>query len=278
MTADRPPLFDFRTAQMRQARAKAMAGDTFLAQGAIEGLADRLATVTRRFENGLWIGEGLPQTLRGFASQWSQTAFDQTEILAAEPASFDLAVSLFSLQTINDLPGALVQIRRALKPDGLFLGALFGGATLTELRESFAHAESETLGGISPRISPFGDVRDMGALLQRGGFALPVADVERVAVRYGDFANLARDLRAHGQTNALSERRKTFLRRDTMAAMLAHYRGHHARDGKLDATFEIVYLTGWAPHQSQQQPLQPGSAKTRLAEVLGTAEIKIRRD
>ena len=278
MTADRPPLFDFRTAQMRQARAKAMAGDTFLAQGAIEGLADRLATVTRRFENGLWIGEGLPQTLRGFASQWSQTAFDQTEILAAEPGSFDLAVSLFSLQAINDLPGALVQIRRALKPDGLFLGALFGGATLTELRDSFAHAESETLGGISPRISPFADVRDMGALLQRGGFALPVADVERVAVRYGDFANLARDLRAHGQTNALSERRKTFLRRDTMAAMLAHYRGHHARNGKLDATFEIVYLTGWAPHQSQQQPLQPGSAKTRLAEVLGTAEIKIRRD
>ncbi len=278
MTADRPPLFDFRTAQMRQARAKAMAGDTFLAQGAIEGMADRLATVTRRFETGLWIGDGLPQTLRGFASQWSQTAFDQTEILAAEPASFDLAVSLFSLQAINDLPGALVQIRRALKPDGLFLGALFGGATLTELRDSFAHAESETLGGISPRISPFADVRDMGALLQRGGFALPVADVERVAVRYGDFANLAHDLRAHGQTNALSERRKTFLRRDTMAAMLAHYRSHHARDGKLDATFEIVYLTGWAPHQSQQQPLQPGSAKARLAEVLGTAEIKIRRD
>jgi SAM-dependent methyltransferase len=278
MTADRPPLFDFRTAQMRQARAKAMAGDTFLAQGAIEGLADRLATVTRRFESGLWIGDGLPEALHGFASGWSQMAFDRAEILAAAPGSFDLAVSLFSLQAINDLPGALVQIRRALKPDGLFLGAMFGGATLTELRDSFAHAESETLGGISPRISPFADVRDMGGLLQRGGFALPVADVERVAVRYGDFANLARDLRAHGQTNALSQRRKTFLRRDTLAAMLAHYRGHHAQDGKLDATFEIVYLTGWAPHQSQQQPLQPGSAKTRLAEVLGTAEIKIRRD
>jgi SAM-dependent methyltransferase len=278
MSADRPPLFDFRTAQMRQARAKAMAGDTFLIQGAIEGLADRLATVTRRFESGLWIGDALPDGLRGFATNWSEQTFDEKEILAAEPASFDLAVSLFSLQAINDLPGALVQIRRALKPDGLFLGALFGGATLTELRDSFAHAESETLGGISPRVSPFADVRDMGALLQRGGFALPVADVERVAVRYGDFANLARDLRAHGQTNALSERRKTFLRRETLAAMLAHYRGHHARDGKLDATFEIVYLTGWAPHQSQQQPLQPGSAKTRLAEVLGTAEIKIRRD
>jgi hypothetical protein len=159
----------------------------------------------------------------------------------------------------------------------LFLGALFGGATLAELRDSFAHGESQTLGGMSPRVSPFADVRDMGGLLQRGGFALPVADVERVTVRYGDFANLARDLRAHGQTNSLSERRKSFLRRDTLAAMLAHYRGHHAADGKLNATFEIVYLTGWAPHESQQQPLRPGSAKSRLAEALGTSETKISR-
>jgi SAM-dependent methyltransferase len=276
MNAARPPLFDFRTAQMRQARARTIAGDAFLARGAEEGLGDRLATVTRRFESALWIGDGLPENLRGFAAQWSEKHFDRNEILEVKPGSFDLAVSLFSLQTINDLPGALVQIRRALKPDGLFLGALFGGATLTELRDSFAHAESETTGGISPRVSPFADVRDMGGLLQRGGFALPVADVERVAVRYGDFANLVRDLRAHGQTNALSERRKNFLRRDTLAALLAHYQSHHAQDGKLNATFEIVYLTGWAPHESQQQPLQPGSAKTRLAEALGTPEIKIR--
>jgi SAM-dependent methyltransferase len=276
MNAARPPLFDFHTAQMRQARAKAIVGDAFLVRGAEEGLADRLATVTRHFESGLWIGDSLPESLRGFAAQWSEKHFDRNEILEAEPGSFDLAVSLFSLQTINDLPGALVQIRRALKPDGLFLGALFGGATLTELRDSFAHAESETTGGISPRISPFADVRDMGGLLQRGGFALPVADVERVAVRYGDFAKLVRDLRAHGQTNVLSERRKNFLRRDTLAALLAHYHRHHAQDGKLNATFEIVYLTGWAPHESQQQPLQPGSAKTRLAEALGTPEIKIR--
>jgi hypothetical protein len=277
MTAARPPLFDFRTAQMRQARARRLDGDTFLAQAAIEGLADRLATVTRRFESGLWIGDGLPQSLRGFAAHWSEQAFDRNEILAAEPGSHDLAISLFSLQAINDLPGALVQIRRALKLDGLFLGALFGGATLTELRDSFAHAESETLGGISPRVSPFADVRDMGGLLQRGGFALPVADVERMAVRYGDFSSLVRDLRAHGQTNTLSERRKSFLRRDTLAAMLAHYRCHHAQDGKLGASFEIVYLTGWAPHQSQQQPLQPGSARARLAEALGTSETKIRQ-
>ncbi len=277
MAADRPPLFDFRTARLRQARAKAMAGDAFLALGAVEGLADRLATVTRRFEAGLWIGEGLPESLRGFASQWSERDFDRNEVLDAAPGSFDLAVSVFSLQAINDLPGALVQIRRALKPDGLFLGALFGGGTLAELRDSFAHAESETLGGISPHISPFADVRDMGGLLQRGGFALPVTDVERLTVRYGEFASLARDLRAHGQTNALSERRKTFLRRDMLAAMLAHYRGHHAQDGKLGATFEIVYLTGWAPHQSQQQALKPGSAKARLAEALGTSETKIGR-
>jgi SAM-dependent methyltransferase len=277
MNNARPPLFDFHIARMRRERAERMRGDQFLARAAAEGLADRLATVTRRFSTGLWIGDGVPESLHGFASRWSKQAFDRNEILIAAPGSFDLAVSLFSLQAINDLPGALVQIRRLLKPDGLFLAALFGGATLSELRDSFAHAESETLGGISPRISPFADVRDMGRLLQRGGFALPVADVERVAVRYGDFSNLARDLRAHGQTNALSERRKTFLRRDTLAAMLAHYRAHHAPEGKLNATFEIVYLTGWAPHDNQQQPLRPGSAKVRLAEALGTSEIKFRK-
>jgi hypothetical protein len=162
-----------------------------------------------------------------------------------------------------------------LKPDGLFLGVLFGGATLTELRQSFAAAEILTLNGVSPRVSPFADVRDLGGLLQRGGFALPVADVERALVRYGDFSALGRDLRAHGLTNALSERRKRFLRRDTLAAMLAHYRAHHAGDGKLNATFEMVYLTGWSPHQSQQQPLKPGSAKARLADALGTVEKKI---
>ena len=190
------------------------------------------------------------------------------------PESVDLAISLFSLQAINDLPGALVQIRRALKPDGLFLGALFGGATLQELRDSFAHAESETLDGISPRVSPFGDVRDMGGLLQRAGFALPVADVERTLVRYGDFSGLIRDLRAHGQTNVMTGRSRKFLRRDTLAALKSHYAGHHAGDGKLNATFEILYLTGWAPDASQQQPLKPGSAKSRLADALGVKEHK----
>jgi SAM-dependent methyltransferase len=275
MTGSRPPLFDFRTSQLRQERARRLGGERFLDSSAVEGLGERLAGVMRRFESGLMVGGGVPDVLRGFAAGWAQADLDAGEVLDVEAARFDLVVSLFSLQAINDLPGARVQIRRALKPDGLFLGVLLGGATLNELRDSFAIAESEISGGISPRVSPFADVRDLGGLLQRAGFALPVADVERLAVRYGDFANLVRDLRAHGQTNALSERRKRFLRRDVLTAMLAHYRTHHAEAGKLNATFEIVYLTGWAPDQSQQQPLKPGSAKTRLAEALGTVERKV---
>lgn len=272
MTAQRPPLFDFRTAARARARAKALAGDTFLAMAAAEGIADRLAAVTRRFQNGLLVGDAVPPEIASFAQGWTAAAFDEQEVLHAGEARFDLAVSIFSLQAVNDLPGALVQIRRALKPDGLFIGALFGGGTLKELRDAFAHGEVETLGGITPRVSPFADVRDMGGLLQRAGFALPVADVERLTVRYADFGNLARDLRAHGQTNALSERSRKPLRRDTLAAMLAHYQAHHGEDGKLLATFETLTLTGWAPHESQQQPLKPGSATSRLADALGTSE------
>jgi len=257
---------------MRQDRARRLNGDRFLEQAAVEGLTDRLQAVTRHFSAGVMIGGTAPPELKTLAANWSEADFNAQEILGAEEEKFDLAVSVFSLQAINDLPGALVQIRRVLKPDGLFVAAILGGITLTELRQSFAAGESETTGGISPRISPFADVRDLGGLLQRAGFALPVADVERSLVRYGDFAAMVRDLRAHGLTNALSERRKRFLRRDTLAAMLAHYRVHHAEAGKLNATFEIVYLTGWAPHQSQQQPLKPGSARTRLAEALGTIE------
>jgi hypothetical protein len=164
-----------------------------------------------------------------------------------------------------------------LKPDGLFLGVLLGGASLQELREAFAQAEIATLGGITPRVAPFADVRDLGSLLQRAGFALPVADVERLVVRYRDFTGLVKDLRAHGLTNVMSARSRQPLRRDTLTALLAHYAGHHADpDGKLRARFETVYLTGWSPHESQQQPLKPGSAKTRLADALGTAEHNLK--
>jgi SAM-dependent methyltransferase len=274
MTGARPPLFDFRIARMRQLRASRLDGDRFLDHAAGDGLAGRLETVTRRFEQGLVIGDAVPQTLRRFAANWSLADFDRDEVLGAEAGRFDLAMSIFSLQAINDLPGALAQIRRALKPDGLFLGTLLGGATLTELRDSFAVAESESLGGISPHVSPFADVRDLGGLLLRAGFALPVADRERTQARYRDFTGLARDLRAHGLTNVMAERRKMFLRRNTLAAMQAHYRAHHATEAKLNATFEIITLTGWAPDASQQQPLKPGSARTRLADALGTVEHK----
>ncbi|NIK90010.1 SAM-dependent methyltransferase [Rhizomicrobium palustre] len=179
------------------------------------------------------------------------------------------------MHNINDLPGALAQIRRALKPDGLFVAALFGGATLTELRDSFAQGEIATTGGISPRVAPMADVRELGGLLQRAGFALPVADVERTTVRYRDFFTLVRDLRAMGETNALSSR-KGFLSRATLAAALEHYREHYAdENGKLIATFEIIYLLGWAPDESQQKPLKPGSAKMRLADALGVKEQKL---
>lgn len=271
----RPPLFDFAAAARAQARAKRLNGDRFLYRAAAEGIADRLHAVTRKFERGLVIGEAVPQEIAAFAQNWVCADFGGQEILNVPP-SFDLAVSLFSLQTINDLPGALVQIRRALKPDGLFLGAILGGATLSELRAAFAGAEIATRGGVSPRVSPFADVRDLGALLQRAGFALPVADVERLTVRYRDLSGLARDLRAHGLTNSLSERSKRPLRRDTLAALLAHYADQHGEDGKLLARFETVYLTGWAPHESQQTPLKPGSAKTRLADALGTDEHSLK--
>jgi SAM-dependent methyltransferase len=282
MSATRPPLFDANAAATARLRADAAAGDRFLDAAAAEGLADRLAAVTRKFTRGLLIGPAsgreqtdktVPPDIAPFAKDWTCINFDANEILVTTEQDFDVAVSLFSLQTINDLPGALVQIRHALKPDGLFVAAILGGATLSELRDAFAHAESVTRGGASPRVSPFADVRDMGALLQRAGFALPVADVERLLVRYGDFFALARDLRSHGFTNVLSERSRSFLRRDTLAALLAHYAAHHAdSDGKLRARFETVYLTGWSPHDSQQKPLAPGSAKSRLADALGVPE------
>ena len=275
------PLFDFAAAAHAQERAFRLGGDRFLHAAALEGLTDRLAAVTRRFEHGLWLGPAsrrkpsgnpVPEAIRPFAADWSLGRFDALERLDA-PGQYDLAVSLYSLQAINDLPGALAQIRGALKPDGLFLGALLGGGTLKELRNAFAQGESLTRGGISPRVSPFADVRELGALISRAGLALPVADVERLTVRYGGFSRLVRDLRAHGFTNVMAQRSRKTLRRDTLAAMLAHYAGAHGADGKLVATFETVFLTGWAPHASQQQPLRPGSAKTRLADALGTEEV-----
>ncbi|MEJ1969826.1 MAG: methyltransferase domain-containing protein [Rhizomicrobium sp.] len=250
-----PRIFDAKALTMHRARAARRGGDGFLAAEAAEGLAARLAGVVRPFERRM------------------KLVLDQDECVAGAPDSLDLLTSVLTLHAVNDLPGVLLQARRLLKPDGLFLAALFGGETLTELRQSLAAAEIETLGGISPRVAPFADVRDLGGLLQRAGFALPVADVERTVVRYSDLFSLVRDLRAMGETNALTERSRKPVTRATLAATMAQYAQRFAdSDGRLRATFDIVYLTGWAPHESQQQPLKPGSARSRLADALGTKE------
>jgi SAM-dependent methyltransferase len=187
--------------------------------------------------------------------------------LAAE--SCDLVVSLMALHHVNDLPGALIQIRRALRPDGLFLAALAGGDTLTELRQSLVIAESEVLGGAAPRVAPFADVRALGSLLQRAGFALPVVDSDALVARYDDLFALMRDLRAFGATNALTLRSRKPLRRDVLMRAAAVYAERFAdSDGRLRATFETIWLSGWAPHESQPKPLKPGSAAMRLADAL----------
>jgi SAM-dependent methyltransferase len=201
------------------------------------------------------------------------------ERLPFAPESLELIVSTLGLHWTNDVVGALIQIRRALKPDGLFIGALLGGATLTELRQSLVAAEDELLGGAGSRVSPFADSRDAAGLLQRAGFALPVADVDRVTVTYAHPLRLMADLRQMGETNVLAERHPRALTRALLARASEIYVERFGdADGRVPATFEIVTLTGWAPHASQQQPLKPGSAKMRLADALGTVEHPLPRD
>jgi SAM-dependent methyltransferase len=200
------------------------------------------------------------------------------EVLPFGDGTLDLAVSALMLHLVNDLPGALLQIRRALRPDGLLLASLLGGDTLVELREAFLLAETELEGGASPRVAPLGEVRALGGLLQRAGFALPVADGDRVTVTYAHPMALMTDLRAMGATNVLAARRRLPLSRATLQRACDIYVERHARpDGRVPATFEIVTLTGWAPHESQPQPLSPGSGKVRLADALATRETPLKR-
>ncbi len=279
-----PKIFDRRLYASRRARADGRGAQPFLAVEAAAALAERLTAVRRDFAHGLDLSSRSESaaTLAPFAESWTRTSLSGSgdvvadeETLPFAPESFDLVVSVLSLHAVNDLPGALAQIRRVLKPDGLFLAALFGGETLRELRAAFAAAEAAIRGGASPRVAPFADVRPLGVLLQRAGFALPVADCERTVAHYRQFKTLIDDLRALGETNALAQRERRPLRREVLAAAMA---GYAARDGdeqgRLSATFDIVYLTGWAPHDSQPKPLRPGSATTRLAEALGTVEHK----
>jgi SAM-dependent methyltransferase len=291
--AQAPRIFDRHLLRQRRARALRLGPASFLLDRVAEDLADRLSVVLRKFEIAADIGTPGDAVWRTILERKLATrvvvarpgiapdpANDLWRVIADEEAlpfadrSLDLAVAALNLQFVNDLPGALVQIRRALKPDGLFLAVMLGGDTLIELRQSFAAAESEIEGGISPRVAPFADLRDLGALLQRAGLALPVADSDRLTVRYDSAFALMHDLRRMGATNVLIERRRGPLRRATLLRMAEIYAGRFSDpDGRVRATFELVWLSGWAPHESQQQPLKPGSAATRLADALRTKEI-----
>lgn len=294
-----PDVFDRTLLRRRLARAESLGPADFLLARAAEDLADRVGAVKRSFARVLDLGspgEAGALALRHLhagpdgaaighvfraapliagGSGLIPTLVADEEALPVADGALDLVVSLLSLQFVNDLPGAFAQIRRALKPDGLFLAAMVGGASLTELREAFAIAETETTGGISPRVAPFVDVRDLGGLLQRAGFALPVTDVDRITVRYSSPFALFADLRRMGAANALSERRRVPLRRATLMKAAETYAERFCDpDGRVRATFEIVWLSGWVPHESQQKPLRPGSAKMRLADALNAMAPK----
>jgi SAM-dependent methyltransferase len=288
-----PAIFDRALIRRRRRRALALGPATFLLDRVAQDLAERLAAVLRRFDLAVDLGSpgdavraalgslgsvgvivSANDAPADFATSGQLAIAADEEALPFGDSSLDLVVSALALHCVNDLPGTLVQIRRALKPDGLFLAALLGGETLTELRQAFAAAESEVEGGVSPRVAPFADLRQLGGLLQRAGFALPVADSDRVIVRYETVFALMGDLRRMGATNPLPARRRTPLRRATLLRMAEIYAQRFAdSDGRLRATFEVVWLSGWAPHPRQQQPLKPGTAKARLADALGTREI-----
>lgn len=295
MDQQAPQLFDTHLLPARRDRAARLGfsgGADFLHREAAALLAERLGDVMRGFSDAVVIGSGGGIHAGALAGRVDPRRIVQVETsparagaagvapvagldpLPLEEGTFDLAVSAFELHWANDPLGQLVQLRRALRPDGLMMAVLFGGRTLHELRASLAEAEVETTGGLSPRVAPMGEVRDLGALLQRAGFAMPVADTERLSVSYETPLHLMRELRAMGETSVLTGRRRQPLRRETLARACSVYAENFpAADGRIAATFELVFLTGWAPAEGQPRALRPGSASTRLADALGTAEI-----
>jgi NADH dehydrogenase [ubiquinone] 1 alpha subcomplex assembly factor 5 len=287
-------LFDRRACRLHRERAARGEPVVFLHATAADRLVERLDDIDRRFpaildhgahddtlRHALQRRPGTERVVTAEEAGFRLPGGVRNLRVTAEPefvpfrdGSFDLAASLLALHWVADLPGTLVQLRRTLKPDGLFLGAMFGGDTLGELRTVLIEAELAEEGGASPRVSPMAGLADVAALLQRAGFAMPVADAETIVVTYSDMLALMRDLRGMGETNALSARRRTALRRSTLARAAALYSERYAlRDGRIPATFEILWLTGWAPAPSQPKPLRPGSATRRLADALGTVEL-----
>jgi NADH dehydrogenase [ubiquinone] 1 alpha subcomplex assembly factor 5 len=289
------PLLVFDRAVLRRRRERAARrwdGQAFLKREIAERLVERLDDVRREFALALDLGchgdeiaaalgdrPTVGRLVRsdlglGFARRAGGPAVvADEEALPFAAASFDLVMSAMALHWVNDLPGTLIQIGRILKPDGLFLGAMLGGGTLWQLRQALAAAESEIEGGLSPRVSPFADLRDAAGLLQRAGLALPVADGEMIDVDYENALALMRDLGAMGEGNLVHERRRGLARRATLLRAAEIYGERFAApSGRVTASFEVLFLHGWAPHASQPRPLKPGGAARRLAEALGTAE------
>lgn len=292
--ADAMDVFDRRLVRLRRERAASRWPDhDFLFREVAERLSERLDDIRRDFPCALELGRrggalgaalnaraGVGAVVHAGLSPSSLAGTETMSVAADEEAlpfrdgAFDLVASSLALHWVNDLPGALAQIRRALKPDGLFLAALFGGGTLAELRDALMEAEAAEEGGVSPRVSPFADVRDMGALLQRAGFALPVVDADTITVTFPDALALMRDLRGMGETNAVKARRTGFLRRATLGRAVEAYRVRHGGpDGRIPATFRVIFVTAWAPSASQPVPLRPGSATARLADALDAPEV-----
>ncbi|MHA6300321.1 methyltransferase domain-containing protein [Devosia sp. CAU 1758] len=269
-----PPLFDPRQLARNLARRKSL--DNFVRGLVLEDLADRLSTYRRDFPRAVLIGpdaQSLPETLataNGPVRVHRVEAFSGAEFPDLPEGEHNLIVSLLHLQVINDVPGHLARLRRVLKPDGLLLAAFIGGESLTELREAFLAADLAVSGGASARVSPMAQVRDAGGLLQRAGFALPVADVETHRVRYANPFALMAELKALGAANPLSDRPRRFATRTLLAAAAEAYAQRDADpDGRVRATLEIIWLAGWVPHESQQKPLRPGSATVSMKDMLG---------
>lgn len=278
---------DLVIARRKRALRKPVAGADFLMRLVADELAERLAVVERRFDLAVELhgatgmtGEACMATGKigslsrielpdAFVPSPASTTAAPLEILPLEPASVNLLLSPLALHLTNDTPGVLIQTRRALKPDGLLLAAIPGAGTLQELKDVLLATEVERMGGASPRVIPFPDVRDIGALLQRAGFALPVVDTETRMVRYSSMFALLQDLRAMGMTNPLLNRSRKPLDRAFFLRAAELYQERYADpDGKIRATFSFIFASGWAPHESQQKPLKPGSAKARLADAL----------
>ncbi|MCG6884945.1 MAG: SAM-dependent methyltransferase [Silicimonas sp.] len=272
--SDAPNLTDRNALGLRRARAKRHPA-LFLHDEAAAEIEERLSEVNKSYKAPLLVGHATPPLRLLFPNA---PVIDDTDKLRIKPRVHDLVIHAFGLHWADDPVGQMVQSRLALQPDGLFLGVMLGGATLEELRASLAQAESKLTGGLSPRVLPMADIRDLGGLLQRAGLALPVADSRKLTVRYPDLATLVSDLRGMGETNALAARHKAMPRRNLFAEAEKVYRAHFSDDRYLIATFELVFLTGWAPDTSQPQPLRPGSAKTRLARALGVPETPLKRD